>query len=61
LELKQKQQERLTPQTIIIENLYIRKVDLDKLEFKLDGITVEDLSGMLNVGINTDGKMKKKD
>jgi MFS superfamily sulfate permease-like transporter len=57
-ELKQKQQ---NPQTIIIENLNIRKVDVDKFEFKLDGITVEDLSGMLNVGINSDGKMKTKE
>jgi hypothetical protein len=61
VELKQKQKEHLAPQTVIIENLNIRRVDVDKFEFKLDGITVEDLSGMLNVGINTDGKMKKKE
>lgn len=57
--LKQKQQASLAPNTIIIEKLYVKKVDVDKLEFKLDGITVDELSGMLNVGINSDGTMKK--
>ncbi len=49
------------PQTIIIEHLYVRKVDIDKLQFKLDEISVDDLSGMLNVGINSDGKLKQKE
>lgn len=59
-ELKQKQQEAAAP-TIIIENLYVRRIDVDKLQFKLDEISVDDLSGMLNVGINSDGKMKKEE
>lgn len=61
LELKQRQQECSAPQTIIIEKLYVRRVNVDELQFKLDKITVDDLSGMLNVGVNTDGKMKKQE
>lgn len=49
------------PQTIIVEKLYVRRVEVDKFQFKLDDITVDDLSGMLNVGINSDGKMKKEE
>lgn len=58
-ELKQKQQENNAP-VIIIEKLYVRRVDVEELQFKLDKITVDDLSGMLNVGINSDGKMKNE-
>jgi hypothetical protein len=61
LELKQRQQECSVPQTIIIEKLYVRRVDVKELQFKLDKITVDDLSGMLNVGVNSDGKMKKQE
>lgn len=61
LALKQKQQECLAPQTIFIEKLYVRRVDVEELQFKLDKITVDDLSGMLNVGVNSDGKMNKKE
>jgi len=61
IELKQKQQEGVAPQTIIIEKLYVRRVNVDELQFKMDKIAVDDLSGMLNVGINSDGKMKKKE
>jgi hypothetical protein len=61
LELKRSQQECLAPRTIIIEKLYVRRVDVAELQFKLDKITVDDLSGMLNVGVNSDGKMKKKE
>jgi hypothetical protein len=61
LELKQRQQEFSAPQTIIIEKLYVRRVDVKELQFKLDKITVDDLSGMLNVGVNSDGKMKKQE
>lgn len=61
LELRQRQSERLVPQTIIIEKLYVRRVNVEELQFKLDKITVDDLSGMLNVGINSDGKMNKKE
>jgi hypothetical protein len=61
LELKQKLKESLAPRNIIIEKLYVRRVDVEELEFKLDKITVDDLSGMLNVGVNSDGRMKKKE
>lgn len=50
-----------SPQPIIVEKLYVRRVDVEKFQFKLDDITVDDLSGMLNVGINSDGKMKRKE
>jgi hypothetical protein len=46
---------------IVIENMYIRRIDADKLQFKLDSIDVKELSGMLNVGVNSGGKFKKKD
>jgi hypothetical protein len=45
---------------IVIENMYIRRIDADKLQFKLDSIDVKELSGMLNVGVNSGGKFKKK-
>lgn len=61
LELKQQQQDFLAARTIIIEKLYVRRVDIKELQFKLDKITVDDLSGMLNVGVNSDGKMNKKE
>lgn len=57
-QLKQ-QQDHPVP-IIVIEKLYVRRVDVEELQFKLDKITVDDLSGMLNVGINTDGKMKNE-
>lgn len=58
-ELKRQQQNLLAARTIIVERLYVRRVDVKELQFKLDKITVDDLSGMLNVGVNSDGKMKK--
>ncbi len=61
LELKAKQNELLAARNIVIEKLYVRKVDVKELQFKLDKITVDDLSGMLNVGVNSDGKMKKEE
>jgi hypothetical protein len=45
---------------IVIENMYIRRIDADKLQFKMDSIDVKELSGMLNVGVNSGGKFKKK-
>lgn len=57
-QLKQ-QQDHPVP-IIVIEKLYVRRVDVEELQFKLDKITVDDLSGMLNVGINSDGKMKNE-
>lgn len=60
-ELKAKQIELLAARNIVIEKLYVRKVDVRELQFKLDKITVDDLSGMLNVGVNSDGKMKKEE
>jgi hypothetical protein len=61
LELKRQQQNLLAARTIIVERLYVRRVDVKELQFKLDKITVDDLSGMLNVGVNSDGKMKKQE
>lgn len=61
MELKAKQTELLAARNIVIEKLYVRKVDVKELQFKLDKITVDDLSGMLNVGVNSDGKMKKEE
>jgi hypothetical protein len=58
--LRERQQAAAAP-TIIIEHLYVRRVEVDKLQFNLDEISVDDLSGMLNVGINSDGKMKKEE
>lgn len=63
LELRQRLPGNSTP-IIIIEKLEkldvcIRRVAVDKLEFNLDDINVDDLSGMLSIGINTDGKVKK--
>jgi hypothetical protein len=46
---------------IVIENMYIRRIDAEKLQFKLDSIDVKELSGMLNVGVNSGGKFKKKE
>ncbi len=57
----EKRQQYLAQHPIIIENLYIRRMYADKLQFKLDEISVEELSGMLNVGINNGGKMKKEE
>lgn len=59
--LKQEQIELMAARNIIIEKLYVRKVDVKEFQFKLDKITVDDLSGMLNVGVNSDGKMKKEE
>jgi hypothetical protein len=46
---------------IVIENMYIRRIDADKLQLKLDSIDVKELSGMLNVGVNSGGKFKRKE
>ena len=61
LELKKQQLEWMAARNIIVEKLYVRKVDVKEFQFKLDKITVDDLSGMLNVGVNSDGKMKKEE
>jgi hypothetical protein len=61
MEMKAKQIELLAARNIVIEKLYVRKIDVKELQFKLDKITVDDLSGMLNVGVNSDGKMKKEE
>jgi len=39
--------------TINIEHVSIENLRLDKLEFYLDKIDVDNLSGILNVGLNT--------
>lgn len=58
MELKQRQQKSAAP-TIIIEKVYVRKVDVDKLDFDLDKMSVDDLIGKLKVGIGTGGKEKE--
>ena len=58
-ELAQLKQQQAAP-VIIIEKLFVRRVDVEEFQFKLDKITVDDLSGMLNVGVNSDGKMKNE-
>ena len=58
--LEAERREYPPPQTIIVEKLYVRRVEVDKFQFKLDDITVDDLSGMLNVGFNSDEKWKRK-
>ncbi|HBF37194.1 MAG TPA: hypothetical protein DDW50_07720 [Firmicutes bacterium] len=60
-ELKAQQVELMAARNVIIEKLYVRRVDVKELQFKLDKIAVDDLSGMLNVGVNSDGKMKKRE
>lgn len=52
-------QQLLSLQPVCIEKLYVRKVE--KLQLKLDSIDVEELSGMLNIGITSGGKLKKKE
>lgn len=67
LELKLKVLEdlvqRLTERawTITVENLSIENLHLDKLEFYLDKIDVDQLNGILNVGLNnlTEGTHNK--
>lgn len=60
MEEKQQEIERLlaekywTIDKIVIENMYT-----DKLEFNLDTIDVDELSGMLSIGINSEGKLVK--
>lgn len=44
-----------------IENLYVRRLYTEKLQFKLDTIDVQELSGMLSIGINKGGKFNKKE
>jgi hypothetical protein len=60
IELKRQYRQLLSDRNIIIERLYVRRVDVKELQFKLDKISVDDLSGMLNVGVNSDGKMKNE-
>lgn len=60
MEEKQQEIEQLlaekywTIDKIVIENMYT-----DKLEFNLDTIDVDELSGMLSIGINSEGKLVK--
>jgi hypothetical protein len=46
------------PQQIIIEQVHIHQPALEKLEFRLDGLDIEHLSGSLNLGNNFGAKTR---
>lgn len=46
---------------VTIEHVHIHQPVLEKLEFRMDGLEIEQLSGSLNLGNNFGAKMDKSD
>lgn len=61
IEKKQQQLEQmLTDKSRCIDKIIIEQMYTDKIEFNLDAIDVKELSGMLSIGLNYEGKLQDK-
>jgi len=43
-----------------VENIVVERLYADKVEFNLDAIDVKELSGILSIGLNYEGKLIKR-
>lgn len=62
LKLEKRQEELetvLSKKEYRVENIVIENMHADKVEFNLDAIDVKELSGMLSIGLNYEGKLVK--
>ena len=60
LEKRQREIERiLADKNHFIDKIIVEQMHADKIEFNLDAIDVKELSGMLSIGINYEGKLVK--
>ena len=61
-DIEKRQQELnqiLTDKNHFIDKIIVEQMHADKIEFNLDAIDVKELSGMLSIGINYEGKLVK--
>ncbi len=60
MEKRQQEIERiLADKNHFIDKIIVEQMHADKIEFNLDAIDVKELSGMLSIGINYEGKLIK--
>jgi hypothetical protein len=63
IEKLEAQQRFFSQQPVIVHNMTVYRLDAEKLQFNLDEISVQELTGTLNIGINhhksTDNSGKK--
>lgn len=60
IEKRQQELERiLADKNHFIDKIIVEHMHADKIEFNLDAIDVKELSGMLSIGINYEGKLVK--
>jgi hypothetical protein len=60
MEKRQQELERiLADKNHFIDKMIVEHMHADKIEFNLDAIDVKELSGMLSIGINYEGKLVK--
>lgn len=60
MEKRQQELEQiLSDKSHFIDKIIVEQLHTDKIEFNLDAIDVKDLSGMLSIGINYEGKLIK--
>jgi len=62
LKLEERQQElekSLLKKELSVEKIIIERMHADKVEFNMDAIDVKELSGILNIGLNYEGKLIK--
>jgi hypothetical protein len=60
MEKRQQELEQiLSDRSHFIDKIIVEQMHTDKIEFNLDAIDVKELSGMLSIGINYEGKLVK--
>ncbi|MDD4570544.1 MAG: hypothetical protein PHE70_10530 [Tepidanaerobacteraceae bacterium] len=60
MEKRQREIERiLADKNHFIDKIIVEQMHADKIEFNMDAIDVKELSGMLSIGINYEGKLVK--
>ena len=59
LEKKQQELEESLEKEYCVKNIVVERMHADKVEFNIDAIDVEELSGMLSIGLNYEGKLVK--
>ena len=59
LEKKQQELEESLEKEYCVKNIVVERMHADKVEFNIDAIDVDELSGMLSIGLNYEGKLIK--
>lgn len=59
LEKKQQELEESLEKEYCVKSIVVERMHADKVEFNIDTIDVDELSGMLSIGLNYEGKLVK--